>query len=182
LKPLDVLPHLTPNQIDKRFRRCRNLREKAHWQVLWLLTRPGTKRSAHAVSKLVGLSPAWAAEMVKRWNAFGPAGLRDGRSENGGRPLLSARQQTHLIAALKDRAPDGGLWSGPKVAAYVKERWGFRINPATGWKWLRRLGFTLQVPRPQHPKAASVEERRRWKKSPETSGPSPPGEAPDENH
>ena len=174
VKPLAVEPHLTPRQIDKQFRRCRNVGEKAHWHVIWLLTRPGSKQCAHSASKLVGLSPAWAAEMVKRWNAHGPDGLRDGRADNRGRPLLSLRQQARLIAALKERSPDGGLWSGPKVAAYVKERWGHRINPATGWKWMRRLGFTLQVPRPSHPKAASIDERRGWKKSPQTEGAIPP--------
>ena len=181
LKPLAVTLHLTPNQIDKQFRRCRDLREKTHWQVIWLLTRPGTRRSANSVSSVVGLSPAWAAEMVKRWNQHGPDGLVDHRHENGGRPLLSARQQAYLIAVLKERAPDGGLWTGPKVAAYVKQRWKFRINPATGWKWLKRLGFTLQVPRPTHPKSASPEERRGWKKSAETAGAGPPGKNPEQN-
>ena len=151
-----------------------NIREKAHWHVIWLLTRPGSKHSAHSASKLVGLTPAWAAEMVKRWNAHGPDGLRDGRRENRGRPRLSSRQQVHLISALNGRAPDGGLWSGPKVAAYVQERWSIRINPATGWKWLKRLGFTLLVPRPSHPKAATVAERRGWKKSSATAGADPP--------
>lgn len=174
MKPLAVEPHLSPRQIDQQFRQCRNTREKAHWHVIWLLTRPGSKHSAHSASKLVGLTPAWAAEMVKRWNAHGPDGLRDGRRENGGQPLLSPRQQVHLISALNGRAPDGGLWSGPKVAAYVQERWSIRINPATGWKWLKRLGFTLLVPRPSHPKAATVEGRRGWKKSPETTGTGPP--------
>ena len=181
MKALIVQLHLTPNQIDKQYRRCRHVREKAHWQVIWLLTRPGTKRSAHSVSKLVGLSPAWAAEMVKRWNEHGPDGLIDHRHTNGRQPLLSARQQGHLIAALKKQAPDGGLWSGPKVAAYVKQRWHFRINPATGWKWLKRLGFSLLVPRPSHPKSASRDERRGWKKSLEATGAAPPGETSEKN-
>jgi transposase len=170
VKPIVVEPHLTPKQIDKQYRRCRNVREKTHWHVIWLMTRPGSTHSAHSASKLVGLTPAWAAEMVKRWNRLGPAGLRDGRRGNRGQPLLSARQQQHLITQLKTgRAPDGGLWSGPKVAAYVKERWDFRINPATGWKWLKRLGFSLLVPRPRHPQAASADQQRGWKKSPETT-------------
>lgn len=181
VKPLVVEPHLTPKQIDQRFRQCHHLKEKAHWQVIWLLTRPDHKLTAHSASKLVGMSPAWAAEMVKRWNAHGPDGLIDGRRENGGRPLLKPQQQEHLMKRLQIAAPGGGLWSGPKVAAYVQEHWGHRINPATGWKWLRRLGFTLQVPRPCHPQAASAEERRRWKKSTQTPGPGPPPTTSDEN-
>ena len=170
VKPLIVEPQLKPGQIEQRFRQCRNLREKTHWHVIYLLTQPGTRLTAHSAAKLVGLSPAWAAEMVKRWNRHGPDGLVDGRRENGSQPLLTSRQRQHLFTRLKASAPGGGLWSGPKVAAYVQGRWNYRINPATGWKWLRRLGFTLRVPRPHHPRAASLEERRRWKKSPEATG------------
>jgi transposase len=170
VKPLVVEHHLKPEQIEQRFRQCDNVREKTHWQVIYLLTQPGTKLTAHSAAKIVGLSPAWAAEMVKRWNQHGIDGLVDGRRENGRQPLLTPRQREHLWARLQQAAPGGGLWSGPKVAAYVKERWNYHINPATGWKWLRQLGFTLQVPRPCHPQAASLAERRRWKKSPQTAG------------
>jgi len=176
VNPIPVVPHLRPRKIHHRYRSCRDPHEKTRWHVIWLLTRPGPKRSAHAVSKLVGVSSAWAAEILKRWNAHGPDGLLDGRRENGQKPLLSARQRDALSAALRDRAPDGGLWTGPKVGLYVRARWDITVNPATGWKWLKRLGFTLQVPRPSHPKAASPVERRRWKKSPAPACADPPAE------
>jgi transposase len=180
VKRIAVVPHLRPSKIDYRYRSCRDAHEKTRWHVIWLLTRPGSARSAHAVSKLVGMSSAWAAEILKRWNAHGPDGLLDGRRENGSKPLLSERQQAALVAALRDRAPDGGLWTGPKVGHYVRARWGITINPATGWKWLQRLGFSLQVPRPSHPKAAGPTEQRRWKKSPAPARAGPPAETPDE--
>ena len=58
--------------------------------------------------------------------------------------------------------PDHGLWSGPKVAAYVKERFGVAVRNQTGWQWLKDLGFRLVVPRPRHPKAATPEQQRVW--------------------
>jgi transposase len=163
------------------YRSCRDPHEKTRWHVIWLLTRPGPKRSAHAVSKLVGVSSAWAAEILKRWNAHGPDGLLDGRRDNGHKPLLSERQRGILSAALRARAPDGGLWTGPKVAQYVHERWRIAVHPATGWKWLQRLGFSLQVPRPSHPKAATAAERRSWKKSAAPARAGPAGPAPEED-
>ena len=174
MKPIPIVHHLSFEKIDYLYRRCRDAKEKSRWHVIWLLTQPGQPKSAHAVSKLVGLSSTWAAEILKRWNAHGPDGLRDGRRENGARPLLTERQQQTLLTALRGRAPDGGLWTSPKVAQYVQERWGHDIDPSTGWKWLRRLGFTLQVPRPCHPHAATRDERRGWKKSPQTTGTGPP--------
>jgi transposase len=174
VKPIPIVEHFTPAQIDREFRTCTDSREKTRWHVIWLLTRPGPRQSAHAVSKLVGLSPAWAAEILKRWNAHGPDGLRDGRRENGAEPLLKPGQQQTLLTALRRRAPDGGLWTSPKVAQYVRERWGHAIHPATGWKWLKRLGFSLQVPRPSHPHRATPAERRGWKKSPQAAGAATP--------
>ena len=164
MKPIPIVPHLRSSKINHRFRSCRDPQEKTRWHVIWLMTRPNQFRSAHAVSHLVGLTPAWAAAIVKRWNTHGPDGLRDGRRHNGKKPLLNVTQRTALIHALQGPSPDRGLWTGPKVARYVQQRWGITVNPATGWKWLKRLGFSLQVPRPSHPQSATPVERRSWKR------------------
>ena len=37
---LPIVPHLTPEEIARRYRACRTGVEKTHWQLLWLLTRP----------------------------------------------------------------------------------------------------------------------------------------------
>lgn len=164
VRPIKIVPHLRSSKIVYRFRSCRDPQEKMRWQVIWLMTRPGQARSAHAVSHLVGVSPEWAVEIVKRWNAHGPEGLRDGRHRNGNKPLLNDRRRAALVTALQGPAPDGGLWTGPKVARYVEQQWNIRVNPATGWKWLKRLGFSLQVPRPSHPRSATPAQRRSWKR------------------
>ena len=117
------------------------------------------------VAAQVGLTPAWVRTILKRYNAEGPAGLADRRgTANGGKPKLSAEQQAALFEALQGRPADGGLWTGPKVAAYVRDRWGVSICKQTGWEWLRDLGFSLQVPRPKNPKAATEQEQRAWKR------------------
>ena len=36
---LPIVPHLSPDEIARRYRACRSGVEKTHWQVLWLLTR-----------------------------------------------------------------------------------------------------------------------------------------------
>jgi transposase len=102
---------------------------------------------------------------LRRWNRLGPEGLTDRRRGNGAAPRLAAAQRAAPRAALRQRPPDGGLWSGPKVARYARDRWGVRVSAQAGWQWLRSLGFTLQVPRPSHPGAADAAARRRWKKT-----------------
>jgi transposase len=162
---LPIAPHLSHDEVARRYRTCRTGVEKTHWQILWLLTRDPTPPTPAEVAPQVGLTPAWVRAVLKRWNAQGPAGLADRRSAgNGGRPKLSEEQQAALFEALQGRPSDGGLWTGPKVAAYVRDRWGVAVRAETGWRWLTGLGLSLQVPRPRNPGAATTDEQRRWKR------------------
>lgn len=161
MKRLPVVEHLSHEEIDRRYRACPDAAEKSRWHVLWLVTRPDQPLSATA-AKLVGFTPAWGRAILKRYNAHGPEALIDGRRDNGSAPLLSAEQRAELFAALQTDPPDGGLWSGPKVAAFVRDRFGVEVWPQTGWQWLKDLAFRLVVPRPRHPKAATPEQQRGW--------------------
>lgn len=164
---LTIAPHLTHDEIARRYRACRCGVEKTHWQALWLLTRPDEPPSPAEAAAQLGLSAGWVRALIKRWNADGPDGLADRRkANNGGKPKLSAEQQIDLWAALQQPPPDGGLWTGPKVAAHARDRWGVAVHKQTGWKWLRGLGFSPQVPRPRNPGAAPAAERREWKRRP----------------
>jgi transposase len=159
---LPVVLHLPPEEIGRRYRSCRSGVEKTHWQVLWLLTRPDRPFSPAQAAQQVGLSAVWARQILKRWN-----GLVDRRVEaNGGQSKLTPEQHIDLWAALRKSPPDGGLWTGTKVAAFVLQRWGVRVCKQTGWEWLSGLGFSLQVPRPIHPEAATPAARRAWKRRP----------------
>ena len=159
---LPVVEHLTPEEIDRRYRRCTDAAEKTRWHVLWLVTRPDEPLSATAAAKVVGFTPAWGRAILKRYNAHGPDALTDGRRGNGTDPKLTPDQQAELFAALQGEPSDGGLWSGPKVATFVKDRFGVEVWPQTGWQWLKNLGFRSVVPRPRHPTAATPEQQKEW--------------------
>jgi transposase len=162
MKRLPVVPHLSHEEVDRRYRNCSDAAEKTRWHVLWLVTRPDRPLSATKAAELVGLTPAWGRAILKRYNAHGPGSLADGRRANGADPKLSPAQQAELFAAIQAAPPDNGLWSGPKVAAFVKDRFGVEVCPQTGWQWLKDLGFRLVVPRPRHPKAATAEQQTVW--------------------
>src|SRR4051794_25816907 len=166
MQRLPVVRHRTARQAWAKYRACRHPVERTRWQLIWLLLRADEPRTPAQAAEVVGVSVITARAVLKRWNARGPAGLADGRAANRGRPALTEAQRAGLFAALKRRPPDGGLWTGPKVARYVRDRWGVRVAPQTGWRWLVGLGFTLQVPRPSHPRAADAGARRRWKRQP----------------
>jgi transposase len=162
MKRLPVVAHLPPEEVGRRYRTCPDPKEKTRWQLIWLLLRPGEALSCERAAALVGLSDVYARVVLRRWNAQGPDGLADRRRHNKSPGKLTAAQLAELYDALQKEPADGGLWSGPKVAAHVRDRWGVEACPQTGWRWLRKLGFRLAVPRPRHPKAAGPEEQRRW--------------------
>jgi transposase len=164
---LPIVPHLSPKEVARRYRACRDGVEKTHWQALWLLTRSADPPAPAEVAAQVGLTPAWVRTVLKRWNAEGPGGLADRRTDrSGGRPKLCDEQRAALFEALQGRPADGGLWTGPKVARYARDPWGVGVCVETGWRWLTGLGYSLQVPRPRNPRAATPEEQREWKRCP----------------
>jgi len=167
---LTIAPHLEPDEIARRYRACDDPVERPRWHALWLMTRPDEPRSADQAARLLGYCGNWARALVKRYNALGPDGLRDRRAENGRAPKLTPGQQAELFDALQGAPPDGGLWSGPKLAAYARDRYGVALSHTGAWAYLVKLGFRLKVPRPRHPKAATPEEQAEWKSRPGRPG------------
>lgn len=162
MKRLPVIAHLSADEVGKRYRRCPNPQEKTRWHLIWLLLQPEEPLSCERAAPLIGLSDTHARTVLKRWNAHGPDGLTDRRKANSSPGKLSPAQQAEAFEALQKEPPDGGLWSGPKLARYARDRWGVEVCPETGWRWLKKLGFRLVVPRPRHPQAASPDDQRRW--------------------
>jgi transposase len=104
---------------------------------------------------MAGYSTKWAKEIARRYEERGVEGLGDRRHRNPGgvdRALLDAAQREELRQALKHPAPDGGLWSGPKVALWIAAKTGRRhgVRAQRGWEYLKKLGHTPQVPRPSY--------------------------------
>lgn len=163
---LRPVSHLSYEEVTKRYRSCSDGRLKTWWQIIWLMSDPGQRTTVTRAASLVGCHPNWARQIVRRYNAEGPDGLVDKRADNlGQEPLLNDGQKAELSRALLGPAPDGGLWTGPKVGLWVKDKIGRTPGHSVGWKYLRRLGFTLQQPRPSNTSAASKAEQTAFKKS-----------------
>ncbi len=50
------------------------------------------------------------------------------------------------------------------MAAWISETLQRPVSDVSGWKYLKRLGWTLQTPRPQHQAAAPPDEQQAFKK------------------
>ena len=150
-KRLSIHPHLSTDELARRYRAAQSPVARSHWQIVWLLAQglPSAR-----VAAVTGYTVNWVRTIAQRFNQDGPASLGDRRHRNPGRVgLLSAAQRAALAAALRQPPADGGVWTGPKAAAWMATVLGHRVHAQRGWEALRRLGWTSKVPRPRHAKA-----------------------------
>lgn len=147
-----IKPHLSINELKVRYLKAHDTVEARQYHMLWLL---GRGKRVPEVSDVTGYTPDWIRKLVRRYNKDGEKTLGDRRHNNkGATPFLTDKQKAELVEALKSPPKDGGLWTGVKVASWIKERTGRdRIYPQRGWEYLVDLGFSLKVPRPTHKKA-----------------------------
>jgi transposase len=158
-----LVAHLSTAELGQRHRAARQPIERSHLQIVWLLSQG---RSEREVAAATGYGQRWITEIVRRYNAEGTGGLGDQRAKNtGARPLLSQEDELMLQDVLVEPPTAGGLWTGPKVAAWMSARLGRKVWPQRGWDYLKKLGHSLQMPRPRHAKAASAEEQALYKKA-----------------
>lgn len=171
-KRVSIQTELTTEELHKRYRSATNAVERTHWLILWQIKEGHTPEE---VASLLGYTSRWVRTIVQRWNKAGEQGIRDRRLTQPGAPsLLTVEQQQELDHALDEPPADGGLWSGPKVAAWMQERLGRPVDPRRGWDYLQRLGRSTRVPRPQHEQSDEATQQA-FKKTPRGGRKAAPG-------
>src|SRR3982750_2684282 len=159
-----VADHLSVSALEQQYRSCTDVTAARHFQTIWLLAKG---HEIAAVSATVSFARRWVEPLLARYNAGGPQVLGDLRRRNGASPTIL---RPDLLDKLKDRLreppPDGGLWTGPKVARWMAGELGLAaVLPQRGWEALKAIGWTVQKPRPRHPAAATPEEQEAFQKS-----------------
>jgi transposase len=117
------------------------------------------------VARRVGVS----RQTVMRWDRARQSGGMEAlrRAQHFGRPeRLSAAQRRELVQLLKDGAIASGfpteLWTLPRIAQLVEQKFSVSLVPSSVWRLLGRLGWSVQRPTGQ---ARERDERaiRTWK-------------------
>ena len=67
-----LVAHLSTAALGQRYRAARQPIERSHLQIVWLLSQG---RSGREVVLVTGYRRRWIAEIVRRYNTGGPAGL-----------------------------------------------------------------------------------------------------------
>jgi transposase len=157
--------------IEQHYRQATDGVESRQSQIIWLLAQG---KKTEEMEQITGYSRTWMYALVKRYNEFGSEGLGDlcfaaalryHRHQNQGtKPLIDDVEQAQLWQALQEKAPDGGLWNGRKVADWLTGVTGRRVSRQRGWEILRQITFRLRVPRPSHTQSDYFEQEA-WKKN-----------------
>src|SRR6204780_889876 len=114
--------------------------------------RDGIDRAAAA--KIGGMDRQTLRDWVHRFNASGPEGLIDNRTE-GPKPRLSKEQLAQfakIVEAGPDHETDGIVrWRRVDLRRVIAERFGVDFHPRYVGKLLKKLGFSHISARPRHP-------------------------------
>ena len=159
-----IASHLSAAELEARYKTAADPVSKSHFHAIWLLS---LDYRTQEVAKILAFSPRWVQLFVKRYNEQGPESLGDRRQGNGVAPaILTPEALSSLKGRLKTPPDDGGLWTGPKVARWLAQFHGLKsVHDQRGWDALIAVKYSIQKPRPRHPKAAGDVERAELKKT-----------------
>ena len=170
---IHLAPHLTVDELERRYRGAQEPHQRSWFQILWLLAKGQT---AATIAESTGYSRYWIGQLVRRYNAQGPEAMHNRQYTHSHRPtlLLSPDQLAELAAAVRGPAPEGEDWLGRTVAAWMSRRLGRPISVYVGWAYLVRLDGKRRKPRPRHVQADAEQQAAFKKTSVRSSRPSPP--------
>src|ERR687885_293553 len=112
-----VADHLSVVALEQQYRSCTDVTAARHFQTIWLLAKG---HEIAEVAATVSYARRWVERLLARYNAHGPQALGDLRRRNGTCPsVLKPELLEKLKARLREPPSDGGLWTSPKVAAWM---------------------------------------------------------------
>jgi len=161
---LHLHPHLSVEELERRYRAAKEPNERSWWQILWLLSQGHT---AVAVAAVTGYSAYWIGQIAKRYNTEGPAGMCNRRHTTSYRnpPAVPLALQEELRQAVAAAAARHEYWTGREAAAWIGARLGHPVTYHLGWRYLVRAKQSLQVPRARHARADAAQQAAFKKRS-----------------
>lgn len=144
-RTITLANHLTDGELKARYQNSTDPVESRRWHLLGLVSQQWYLLDA---AQSIGVSYSYARKVVYANNKDGVKAIAKGRRGRSmvSRALLNAQQQAELDEALQSPPPDGGIWSGPKVAQWIEQQTGREhVHPQRGWDDLQRLNYSLEA-------------------------------------
>jgi transposase len=113
----------------------------------WELHQKGWKQQA--IAEALGVTQGAISQWLKRVKEGGVAGLRH-RPPPGAAPRLSPEQRGQLLALLSQGTEafgfQGEVWTQPRVATLIRDRFGVSYDPSQVGRILKASGWSSQKP------------------------------------
>jgi len=136
--------HLSIVDLRERYLTASSRVEGIRWHALLLRAQGRTQAD---IAEITQRSSRWVSATIRRYNDGGPDAIADQRSSNGKAPDLTIAQQAALHQLLQNPPPDGGIWTGLKVLAWIEGQVGGARNLATAYNYIHRLNLSRHVSR-----------------------------------
>jgi transposase len=136
-------------ELDALYRSTRDARLRTRIQIVLLSMEQGLP--AAAIARIVRESEQTVRNWLKRYLAEGSRGLHD-RPRPGAPPKSTTAYKARLLVIVRQRPRSLGqpysLWTLPRLADYLAEETGIRVDPETVRVYLKAADIVLS--RPQH--------------------------------
>ena len=137
--------HFPPSELKHKYLTSKDPVEARRWGLIWKVAVGWTiKNSAIAL----GINYQYAKKIVNKYNELGAEGIKNRKQKSlahlrGKQPLLNPEQWQELIAALRQRPADGGIWTVSKVARWIEqETQREKVSNLRGWDYLKKSGYS----------------------------------------
>lgn len=85
-KHITLQPHLSSDELERRYCAATEPNKRNWWQILWLLSQG---RTACDIATVTGYSPYWIGQTAKRYKSEGPDGMHNRRHSTSYPPRSS---------------------------------------------------------------------------------------------
>jgi transposase len=151
-RTVEIKPSHTPSQLR---RLAASTKDSNQSRRLLSIAAALDGMSRREAAEIGGMDRQTLRDWVHRFNAHGPAGLKDHYRRGNTRRLSSAQQAelARIVETGPDLAVDGVVrWRRIDLQRVIEERFGVEYHERTVGKLLRALGFSHISARPRHPK------------------------------
>ena len=158
---VELKPYLSVEQIRERLYQSKNGHHASYWQIILTVSlNPG--RSTKDYCAYLGISDSKFHRIVSLYNQQGAsfcAALKwGGRREK--RCLLSFEQEAEVLQNWTQAALGGEVLVAKQLREAIEQKVGNKVSDNYLWDMLHRHGWSKKAPRPEHPKAGEVKEKR----------------------
>jgi transposase len=162
LKKAYLSAHFQPSELQHKYLTSKDPVEARRWGLIWKVAVGWTiKNSAIAL----GINYQYAKNIVNKYNELGAEGIKNRQQKSrahrrGKQPLLNPEQWQKLIAPMRQRPADVGIWAVSKVARCIeKETQRQKVSNPRAWDYLKKCGYSWQKPRYRHKKGEAQAQR-----------------------